>query len=222
MIFYDKWIDGLVFHDTKTTNFKTQRDFVRELAAACQRRDLRFVLYFNAVSDGNPEFDMGVDGSPRKTGRVQSELAHALSDTPFAIPPEGRRASSRTADRVRPDRRHLARHLWRAAGRAESVDRAGYEKMYGEKFENVPRQRMAEFNARTLADYLDEIDVIRRQAGQDSCLFTANGAGSSFLASNVWTRHVGARLQYCSMKDTVSNGTTRWPAWPGCCPSRWK
>lgn len=25
LIFYDKWIDGLVFHDTKTTEFKTVR-----------------------------------------------------------------------------------------------------------------------------------------------------------------------------------------------------
>jgi hypothetical protein len=37
VVFYDKWIDGLVFHDTKTTNFKTRRDFLGELAAACQR-----------------------------------------------------------------------------------------------------------------------------------------------------------------------------------------
>ncbi|MBM4047478.1 MAG: hypothetical protein FJ279_20420, partial [Planctomycetes bacterium] len=33
LIFYDKWIDGLVFHDTKTTGYKTKRDFVREIAA---------------------------------------------------------------------------------------------------------------------------------------------------------------------------------------------
>ena len=57
LVFYDKWIDGLVFHDTKTTGFKTKRDFVRELAAACQRGGLPLVIYFNAVSDGNPEFD---------------------------------------------------------------------------------------------------------------------------------------------------------------------
>ena len=56
LIFYDKWIDGLVFHDTKTTDFKTRRDFVRDLADACRRGGLRLVLYFNAISDGNPEF----------------------------------------------------------------------------------------------------------------------------------------------------------------------
>jgi hypothetical protein len=57
VVFYDKWIDGLVFHDTKTTSFKTKRDFLRELATASQRGGLPLVIYFNAISDGNPEFD---------------------------------------------------------------------------------------------------------------------------------------------------------------------
>ena len=34
LIFYDMWIDGFVFHDTKTTGYKTKRDFVREVADA--------------------------------------------------------------------------------------------------------------------------------------------------------------------------------------------
>ena len=50
VIFYDKWIDGLVFHDTKTTNFKTKRDFLRELAAACQRGGLPLVTTRATVS----------------------------------------------------------------------------------------------------------------------------------------------------------------------------
>ena len=43
VIFYSKWIDGLCFWDTKTTRFKTQRDFVKELSKACQRhgREIR-------------------------------------------------------------------------------------------------------------------------------------------------------------------------------------
>ena len=41
VVFYDKWIDGLVFHDTKTTGFKTKRDFLGKWpppasAAACR------------------------------------------------------------------------------------------------------------------------------------------------------------------------------------------
>ena len=57
LIFYDKWIDGLVFHDTATTGFKTGRDFLKEAADACHKHDLALVIYWNAISDGNPEFD---------------------------------------------------------------------------------------------------------------------------------------------------------------------
>ena len=56
IIFYDKWIDGLVFHDTKTTSFKTEKDFLAELAPECKRQGIRLVIYFNAFTDGNPEF----------------------------------------------------------------------------------------------------------------------------------------------------------------------
>ena len=49
LAFYDKWIDGLVFHDTKTTNFKTKRDFVGELAAACQRAKLPLIISCSAI-----------------------------------------------------------------------------------------------------------------------------------------------------------------------------
>ena len=57
VIFYSKWIDGLCFWDTETTGFKTRRDFVRELSAACHRHGVHIVYYWNHLSDGNPEFD---------------------------------------------------------------------------------------------------------------------------------------------------------------------
>ena len=56
LIFYDKWIDGLVFHDTATTGFKTDRDFLREIADECRNRTLPLVIYWNAAYDHNPEF----------------------------------------------------------------------------------------------------------------------------------------------------------------------
>ena len=39
----------------------------------------------------------------------------------------------------------------------------GYWKMYCEEFEQSSSARLAEFNARTLASYLDEVDAIRRE-----------------------------------------------------------
>lgn len=56
IIWYDKWIDGLVFHKTQATNFRTTRDFLAELAPECRAAELRLIIYTNAFYDGNPEF----------------------------------------------------------------------------------------------------------------------------------------------------------------------
>ena len=53
---YDKWIDGLVFHNTKTTSYHTERDFLAELAPECRKRGIKLVIYFNTYYDDNPEF----------------------------------------------------------------------------------------------------------------------------------------------------------------------
>jgi hypothetical protein len=68
--------------------------------------------------------------------------------------------------------------------------------MYGEPLAKASGARLREFNVRTLAGYLAEIDVIRRQQKQDQCLFTSNGSGGQFLQSGVWTDQVGSRLGY--------------------------
>ncbi len=197
VVFYDKWIDGLVFHDTKTTSFKTKRDFVRELAAACQRQKLPLVLYFNAVSDGNPEFDewslLDREGnpivfSPRWPTRCQT------LHSPFR---------QKAVEQVRELLSNYGpiHGIWHDifAERLHTSSKwvaQGYRKMYGEEFEQASPARLAEFNARTLAGYLDEVDALRREQHQDNCIFTANGSGRAFLASNVWTREVGSRLHY--------------------------
>lgn len=56
IIWYDKWIDGLVFRKTKTTSYSTERDFLAPLAAECKRHGVKLVTYFNTFYDGNPEF----------------------------------------------------------------------------------------------------------------------------------------------------------------------
>jgi hypothetical protein len=57
IIWYDKWIDGLVFHKTKTTTYMTQRDFLSDLAPACRSAGMKLIIYFNVFYDGNPEFE---------------------------------------------------------------------------------------------------------------------------------------------------------------------
>lgn len=197
LVFYDKWIDGLVFHDTKTTKFKTKRDFVRELAAACQRRELPLIFYFNAVSDGNPEFDewstMDRQGkpivfSPRWPTRYQT------LHSPF------RQKAIEQVRELLTDYGPI-HGIWHdifheRLNTSSPWVAKGYEDMFGEPFAKASSVRLAEFNARTLASYLDEIDVIRREQGQTNCIYTANGSGSSFLPAGIWTDLVGSRLQY--------------------------
>lgn len=56
IIWYDKWIDGLVFRKTKTTSYTTERDFLADLAPQCRTHGIKLVIYFNTFYDGNPEF----------------------------------------------------------------------------------------------------------------------------------------------------------------------
>jgi len=197
LVFYDKWIDGLVFHDTKTTSFKTKRDFVGELAAACQRQGLPLVLYFNAVSDGNPEFDKWalldrrgkpIVFSPRWPTRYQT------LHSPFR---------QKAVEQVRELLTHYGpiHGIWHdifseRLHTSSPWTAQGYKEMYGEEFARASGARLAEFNARTLAGYLDEIEAIRRERGQEQCVYTSNGSGGQFLRATVWTREVGSRLHY--------------------------
>jgi len=198
LIFYDKWIDGFVFHDTKTTGFKTRRDFVRPIADACHRGNLRLVYYYNAISDGNPEFDewslLDRQGepivfSPRWPTRYQT------LHSPFR---------KKSVEQLR--------ELFTQYGRVDGVwldifrERLdttspwvarGYETMVGEPFDRASPERLAEFNARTLAGYLDEVRAIARQH-QPECAFTSNGSARNLADSPVWARHVGPRLDYLS------------------------
>jgi len=197
LVFYDKWIDGLVFHDTKTTNFKTKRDFVGELAKACQRAGLPLVLYFNAISDGNPEFDTWSLFDPQGRPIVFSPnwpTRYQTLHSPFH-------------DKVIEQVRELMSNygplhgIWHDifSERFNTTSKwtaQGYAEMYGEDFHQASGPRLAEFNARTLAHYLDEVEAIRRAQKQEHCIFTSNGSGSSFLGATVWTREVGSRLQY--------------------------
>ena len=197
LVFYDKWIDGLVFHDTKTTNFKTKRDFVGELAAACQRGGLPLVLYFNAVSDGNPEFDewatLDKQGKPIVFG-ARWPTRYQTLHSPF------RQKAVEQVRELLTDYGPI-HGIWHdifgeRLNTSSPWVAKGYQEMFGQPFDEASPARLVEFNARTLAGYLDEVSAIRTAGGQEKCLFTANGSGSNFLAAGVWTDQVGSRLQY--------------------------
>ncbi len=223
VIFYDKWIDGLVFHDTKTTNFKTKRDFLRELAAACQRGGLPLVLYFNAISDGNPEFDewslLDREGKPIVFGDAWPTRYQTLH-SPFR---------QKCLEQVREllsnygpihgiwfDIFHERFHTtspWTARG---------YQQMFGEPFEKATGPRLAEFQVRTLAGYLDEVKTIRLAAASGAVRVHSQRIGQRVTSAATRGRNKSARsCNTSSTRATVSRTTSNWPAWRGRCRSRW-
>jgi hypothetical protein len=195
LVFYDKWIDGLVFHDTKTTGFKTKRDFLRDVAAACRRGGLPLVIYFNAISDGNPQFNQWAlldrEGKPIVFADIWPTRYQTLHSPFRQICLEQVRellGNYGPIDGLWHDifqERFNTTSEWTAAA---------YRKMFGEPFEKATR--LGEFQARTLAGYLDEIDAIRPERQQERCVFTANGSGGAFLGGGIWKELVGTRLQY--------------------------
>jgi len=200
LIFYDKWIDGLVFHDTKTTAFRTHRDLVRQVADACHRANLPLVFYFNAISDGNPEFDpwcvRGRDGVPLVFAPMWPTRVQTLH-SPF------RRVS---VEQVR----ELVTQYGRIDGFwldifSERLDTSSpfvaqaYQKMFGEPFDRASGSRLHEFQCRTLEGYLEEVQAMVRKH-QPECIWTSNGAAPAMLESGLWARRVGDRLDYGSVE----------------------
>lgn len=198
LVFYDKWIDGLVFHDTKTTAFKTKRDFVSEIADACHQNDMRLVYYFNAISDGNPEFDQWA--------------ARDRQDNPIVFSP---RWPTRCQTLHSPFRKISVAQIHELLTGYGQVDGfwldifreppnavnpcvlRAYEKMYGTPFDKASGTNLTEFHAQTLASYLDEVRAMAAEQ-QPGCLWTSNGSASNTLNSVVWSERVGSRLDFGS------------------------
>ena len=198
LIFYDKWHDGLVNHDTNTTDYKTHRDFVKEIADACHATGLRLVIYFNPHIDGNPDFKQwavrDLSGAPILMSRAWPFESQSLH-SPF------RRVA------VEQVRELLTGYgvidgIWldifgqRLNTRSEWVTRA-YERMYGEPFEGASASKRQEFSLRTLAGYLDDVRGIAEEH-QPDCVLTANGAANASVHGGPWGRWVGSRLDYGS------------------------
>ena len=55
IIFYDKWHDGIVPHDTQLTIFKTERDLVGATVKAARANGLKVVIYYSVGFDHNPD-----------------------------------------------------------------------------------------------------------------------------------------------------------------------
>jgi alpha-L-fucosidase len=61
-----KWHDGICYFDTKTTNWKADRDYAREFADLSREAEIPFMYYYSSVFDHNPQFD-SIQPKPRST-----------------------------------------------------------------------------------------------------------------------------------------------------------
>ena len=200
LIFYDKWIDGLVFHDTKTTGYKTKRDFLKHVAAACQRGGLKLVLYLNAVSDGNPEFDKWAThdrrGRPIVFGSRWPTRYQTLH-SPF------RKVSVQQVQELLTGYGPIDGMWLDIFGERLNTNSKwvaqGYQKMFGQNFAKASGPRRAEFNARTLAGYLDDVRALSAKH-QPQMVWTSNGSAQQTAAGGVWRKWVSPRLDYLSVE----------------------
>ena len=89
LVFYDKWIDGLVFHDTKTTNFKTKRDFVQGTGGRLPTPWPAAGPLLQCGQRRQPGIRRVVAaGQGRQADRLWCQLADPLPDAALAVPPE--------------------------------------------------------------------------------------------------------------------------------------
>ena len=198
VIFYDKWIDGLVLHDTKTTSYKTKRDFVKEIAAACQKGGLKLILYTNAHIDGNPEFRKWAVRNPSNWFILFSEKWPFESQSlhsPFrAKAVEQMRELLTGYGRI--DGLWLDVFRQRLDVSSECVVQA-FEKTMDARWRKATPAQLDEFQARTLAGFLDEVRAIAKQH-QPGCAIAANASAGRFAGGGRWATWVGARLDYGS------------------------
>ena len=197
LVFYDKWIDGLVFHDTRTTSFKSRRDFVREITSASQRAGLPLVLYFNAIADGNPEFDTWALADRQGRPVLYDEVFPTRYQTLHS--PYRAKALEQVRELLTGygPLHGLWHDIFQERMETNSPHVAGaYRDLYGEPFAEATPGRLYDFEVRTLAGWLDEVAGLRARSGQKHCLLTANGSGTNVLWSGGWADHVGGRLDY--------------------------
>ena len=201
VIFYDKWHDGLVNHDTHLTDFKTHRDFVKVTLAALRKHNMAAVVYYSVGLDNNPEAKfrdwtcLDVQGKPMG-------LAFATEWKSFHSP----------------YRQYVIDQLTEILKEDGPVDGfwldlytqpnpISYDPFTLRKFRDryhiaasqaSPRQ-FSEFELATLRDFLLEIRQ-KLQAIQPGLSFTFNGAGMADVVEPARARQVDSVVDWFSVE----------------------
>jgi alpha-L-fucosidase len=213
LIFYDKWIDGFVFHDTKTTKFKTKRDFLKDVSEACNKHNVSLILYYNAVSDGNPEFEKGF---------ARDYYGNIFPFSSFWPTNRSTLHNSDFRNNSLEQLREIVSSYGKISGiwfdifsevgdaRNESVIKDA-EKWFQKPFPEITAEEFYLFQEETMGNYLKDAREIVDQYQKD-IVFTVNGSIEGMNRDNVHLLNIDLLLDYW-MTETNSFVTTDFQSW---------
>jgi hypothetical protein len=200
IIFYDKWHDGIVPHDSQLTTFKTERDLVGPTVKAARKLGLKVVIYYSVGFDYNPD------------PKFQDWLCRDASGKPMGGPFPADRMSFHS-----PYREYVIGHLVEITKKYGPLDglwldifgqplvsydrytQAAFEKRYGKPLDRATPSEQADFEIATLRhSFMDIKQAVR--AIQPNISVTFNGAGMADLRSPKRADQVDSLADYFSME----------------------
>jgi hypothetical protein len=200
IIFYDKWHDGIVPHDSQLTTFKTERDLVGPTIKAAHKLGLKVVIYYSVGFDYNPD------------PKFQDWLCRDASGKPMGGPFPADRMSFHS-----PYREYVIGHLVEITRKYGPLDglwldifsqplvsydrytQAAFEKRYGKPLDRATPAEQGDFEIATLRQFFMDIKQAVRVI-QPNISVTFNGAGMSDLRSPKRANQVDSLADYFSME----------------------
>jgi len=197
IIWYDKWIDGLVFHRTKTTGYHTERDFLAELAPECRKRGIKLVIYFNTYYDDNPEFAAWacVDQRGKPISFSRQWPANLLSMySPF------REKALEQIHELFVD--YNVDGLWLDVPSYTSLSydrwtREAFRKQVGEDMDEASPSERDRFRVKSAINWNREVAAYVRKL-KPAATVTTNGAIDPIAGGPMWAAGMGESLDYFS------------------------
>jgi hypothetical protein len=181
VIFYDKWHDGIVPHDTHLTTFKTERDLVGTAVGAARKHGLKIVIYYSVGFDYNPD------------PKFQDWVCRDANGTPMGgpFPADWMSFHSPYRQYVMDQLVEITRSygpldgLWldifeQPLPSYDRFTKAAFEKRYSKPLDRATFPELAEFQIETRRQLLVDIKNSVR-AVQPNMSFTFNGAGLADL-----------------------------------------
>ncbi len=211
LIFYDKWHDGLVFHDTATTSIKTERDFMDEITKACRKHDVPLMIYFNAIIDGNPEFRHWALRDPNgKVLQLNSKWKNLdvhSTLTPF------RQVIDTQLEELFANYGEIG-GIWldifgERVQKHDPYMQKAYQEMFGESLVDASEQKIAEFRLRVMDGYLKSAKALGDKYQKD-LVWTSNAAATDCLKDGNFARTIGSQLDYTLFEGHYISSNERW------------